>query len=609
MFALVGALVLGGVLASGLELLGFRLRHRLGDTLGVADGLGGAALVACLGLALVWVAGAVALHTPGATGLREPIQRSSVLTRLNEALPPSGPLLQALARFDPFPDITGPDPGVSAPDSAIARDPEVRAAGRSVVRVLGTACGLGVQGSGWVAGDGVVVTNAHVVAGQDDTTVQLGGQGQRFDAQAIHFDVRNDVAVLRVPGVSGVRALTLNEQAPQGTGAAVLGYPENGPYDVEPARVGRTRTVLSQDAYGRGPVQRKITALRGLVRSGNSGGPAVGRRRPGGGHDLRRGARVGQRQRLRGAGFDRAGRSGAKQRTGVHRALLPLSFRASAMNWPVQYRLFLALAGVFAVAVVVAPTASAQKPANPCLDPVQRAQLRCPDLIMRRPFGLRVDPFVHPGRVMLRAGNSIDSVGAGPAELFGVRSSRMYMKARQRIYRRARGQRFSLATGARLYFKYVPRQRSYWKFLHAAQFDLYRLEVERHPRQARAPRSEGQLLPARPRTHPAGQGAVAQRARVPGLQHQLAHAQGAAGHLGGLVGRVPARLPRAVPRRDRPARLLRLRAHRRSPQRHLRVQRDQQLVDGGGPAAVQGRPPALPRTAGGEDAGYAELRR
>ncbi len=274
-FALVGALLLGGILASALELLGFRLRHRLGESLGVLDGLGGAVLVACLGLALAWVAGAVALHTPGAPGLREPIQRSALLTRLNELLPPSGPLLKALARFDPFPTINGPDPGVAAPDSAVARDPEVRAAGRSVVRVLGTACGLGVQGSGWVAGDGVVVTNAHVVAGQDDTTVQLGGQGDRLDAQAIHFDVRNDLAVLRVPGVSGVRPLAFNVNARPGTGAAVLGYPENGPFDVEPARVGRTRTVLSQDAYGRGPVQRRITALRGLVRSGNSGGPAV----------------------------------------------------------------------------------------------------------------------------------------------------------------------------------------------------------------------------------------------------------------------------------------------------------------------------------------------
>ena len=148
------------------------------------------------------------------------------------------------------------------------------------------------------------------------------------------------------------------------------------------------------------------------------------------------------------------------------------------MNSAVQYRSLLALAGMLGVLVVAPAPASAQKPPNPCLDPVQRAALRCPDLKMRKPFGLRVDPFVHPGRVMLRAGNSIDSLGAGPAELFGVRSSRMYMKARQRIYRRATGQRVGLATGARLYFKYIPRQRSYWKFLHAAQFDLYRQNAD-----------------------------------------------------------------------------------------------------------------------------------
>ncbi|MEJ7818542.1 MAG: MarP family serine protease, partial [Thermoleophilaceae bacterium] len=275
LIALVGALLVGGILASGLELLGFRLRGRLGDSLGVLDGMGGAVLVACLGLALAWVAGAVALNTPGARELREPIQRSSILTRLNAALPPSGPLLQTLARFDPFPTIAGPDPGVRAPDSAIGRDPQVRAAARSVVRVLGTACGLGVQGSGWVAGNGLVVTNAHVIAGQDDTTVQVGGGGPRQDAQAVYVDAGNDLAVLRVQGIGGVPALPLNDGASPGTNAAVLGFPENGPYDVEPARLGRTRTVLSQDAYGRGPTRRRITALRGLVRSGNSGGPMV----------------------------------------------------------------------------------------------------------------------------------------------------------------------------------------------------------------------------------------------------------------------------------------------------------------------------------------------
>jgi S1-C subfamily serine protease len=273
--ALFGALLVGGVLASALEVLGFRLRNRLHSGLGVLDGMGGAVLVACLGLAFAWLAGAVALQTPQVRELRKEIQRSKILDRLNAILPPSGSLLQALARFDPFPQITGPLPGVGPPNAAVARDPDVRAAGASVVRVLGTACGLGVQGSGWVAGDGVVVTNAHVVAGEDDTTVQIRGEGAQYDAQPILFDPHNDVAVLRAPGVSGVRALRLNVAAPSGTSGAVLGFPGNGPYDVEPARLGRTSTIRADDAYGRGPISRRITVLRGHVRSGNSGGPMV----------------------------------------------------------------------------------------------------------------------------------------------------------------------------------------------------------------------------------------------------------------------------------------------------------------------------------------------
>jgi len=275
LFALMGALLAGGLLASGLELLGFHLRGRLDERLGLLDGAGGAVLVGALGLLLAWVVGAVALQVPGARDLREPIQESVILRRLNATLPPSGPLLNALARFDPFPRIDAPGADVRAPDSAIARDPQVRSAGRSVVKVLGTACGLGVQGSGWVAGDGVVVTNAHVVAGQDDTTVQIEGQGEAYDAEAIWFDERNDLAILRSSGVSGTPALTLDPGAEVGTSAAILGFPENGPYDVQPGRLGSTRTVLSQDAQGRGPIRRRVSSVRGIVRSGNSGGPAV----------------------------------------------------------------------------------------------------------------------------------------------------------------------------------------------------------------------------------------------------------------------------------------------------------------------------------------------
>jgi S1-C subfamily serine protease len=274
-FGLVGAVVAGGILASGLEGLGLRLRRAVRFApLGLLDGLLGAALSACVALGIAWILGAVALQAPGVGSLRRDIQQSSILRRLNAALPPSGSLLHALARFDPLPALSGPQAGVTAPPSAIARDPVVRRAAASVVRVLGSACGLGIEGSGWVAAPGVVVTNAHVVAGEQDTVVQVGGVQPGLAAQVIGFDPTNDVAVLRVSGL-GAPALPLAVDPPAGRAAAILGYPRDGPFDVRPGRIGQTQTVLTQDAYGRGPVSRVLTPLRGLVRPGNSGGPMV----------------------------------------------------------------------------------------------------------------------------------------------------------------------------------------------------------------------------------------------------------------------------------------------------------------------------------------------
>jgi S1-C subfamily serine protease len=278
--ALMGALVVGGVLASLFEVLGFRLRHalagRLGEPLRRVDGIGGAALLGFVGLGVAWIAGAVALQTPGLENLRRDFQRSAILGELNQTFPPSGPVLNALARFDPIPQIRGPEADVAPPTARVARDPQVKQAQSSVVKVLGTACGLGVEGSGWVAADGVVVTNAHVVAGQNDTTVLVEGKGAHYPATVIWFDESNDVALLHVPEIEGkVKPLELDANAKVGTAAAILGFPHNGPYDVEPARLGATSEVKSDDAYGNGPILRKVTSLRGLVRSGNSGGPLV----------------------------------------------------------------------------------------------------------------------------------------------------------------------------------------------------------------------------------------------------------------------------------------------------------------------------------------------
>jgi S1-C subfamily serine protease len=273
--ALLGA----GVLAISFEAVGATVGARLRGAvrfqpLRGADSVGGFVLGSAMGLVLVWVAGAVALQLPGHTQLRREAQRSEVLQRLNEIAPPSR-ALRALARADPFPAIAGPLAPVDPPSPQVLRAPGVRAAAPSVVRVLGTACGLSIAGSGWVAAPGLVVTNAHVVAGQDDTTVEAPGSG-RLDAVAVAFDAPNDVAVLRVRGL-GARALRLVEPD-SGDPVAILGYPESGPFAATPGRMGPTATVVGEDALGRGRLVRRVTSFRGRVRKGNSGGPAVNAR-------------------------------------------------------------------------------------------------------------------------------------------------------------------------------------------------------------------------------------------------------------------------------------------------------------------------------------------
>jgi hypothetical protein len=275
LFGLVGALIAGAILAVGLEGVGVAVRRKLRvPGLAVVDGVLGALLTVAVVLGVAWIAGAAGLQAPGASNLRRDIQRSVILRNLNAILPPTGPILNALSRLDPIPEIHGPQADVPPPRSAILRDPRVRRANVSVVRVLGSACGLNVEGSGWVAGPGVVVTNAHVVAGEDDTTVEADGSPPQLSAQAIWFDPTNDIAVLRVPGLSRP-ALPLDANPRRGEAGAILGYPQNGPFHGSAGRLGSTSTFSSQDAYGRGPVSRAITSFRGRVKAGNSGGPVV----------------------------------------------------------------------------------------------------------------------------------------------------------------------------------------------------------------------------------------------------------------------------------------------------------------------------------------------
>ena len=267
--AVIGAMLLqfaalfaGSFIRGGLKLPPLRL----------IDTAGGLLLGTAIGLGIVWVGASVALLTPGETRIRQEVERSAIVKHLDAALPPRT-LLNLLARIDPFPSIVGPKPPSLPPSKGVLRDPSIRDAATRVVKVLGLACGVGVEGTGWVAANDLLVTAAHVVAGEENTTIQIPGQGLSRRADVVVLDVHNDIAVLHVENL-GLKPLQLADPR-SGAAVAIIGYPLDGGLRATPGRIGLTATVLTQDALGHGPVTRTITAVAGDVQHGDSGGPAV----------------------------------------------------------------------------------------------------------------------------------------------------------------------------------------------------------------------------------------------------------------------------------------------------------------------------------------------
>jgi S1-C subfamily serine protease len=273
---LAGALIGGLIVQIGAATAAQALReHVIRGPLAAADTAGGVAAGAVLGLALAWLVAVVALEQPG-LHLRRDVQRSAILPALLHAVPASS-VLDALARFDPLPVVPSiADRTLAPPDPAVPRGPGPRAAQAGVVRVQGTACGLGIQGSGWVVRPGIVVTNAHVIAGEHDIAVQPSTSGT-FSAVPIAVDAGNDVAVLLVRGLSLPR-LRMSLHDPSGGAVAMIGYPQNGPLTSVPGRAGQPVTALAPGAYGGSVRPRTVVPLRGRLEHGDSGGPVVDRR-------------------------------------------------------------------------------------------------------------------------------------------------------------------------------------------------------------------------------------------------------------------------------------------------------------------------------------------
>lgn len=270
--ALFGAAFLGALAASlGRPLHRFLLTR---PGLALADRAGGILAGAFLGLAFAWLVAVLALQQP-ALGLRERVQDSAIMPRLLRAVPP-GAVLRALNRFDPLPLLPGISEELPKPDPSVLGSRGARAAMAGVVKIHGSSCAVGVQGSGWVVRRALVATNAHVVAGQTDTRV-LAPNGQTLDGRVVYVDSTNDVALLRVAGLSAA-PLAPDRSVDLPQPVALLGYPHNGALTSSAGSAGEARTVLAPDAYQRRVRPRVVVPLRGKVEPGESGGPVVDRR-------------------------------------------------------------------------------------------------------------------------------------------------------------------------------------------------------------------------------------------------------------------------------------------------------------------------------------------
>ena len=283
--ALPAALVVGGLAAAVVERWAGKGRRARAHRARVrrrrrrSDAIAGALLAAVVALTAAWLLGASVLQIGP---LRGPVQDSAIVDGLNTALTRPGPSQEPYRRpLDPFPIVAIEGPPIDAVNARMEKDADVLRADHSVVRItVVTKCGTG-GGSGWMAGKGVVATNAHVAEAADILGVQVRGRGRSHPARAIWFDPVNDVALLRVPSLDWVPPLPIARTAPPGTPAAALGFP-GFRHDNRAARIGPTTTRLQGfmggrlgEEFPRALAGRLVTTFRGRGEPGSSGGPIV----------------------------------------------------------------------------------------------------------------------------------------------------------------------------------------------------------------------------------------------------------------------------------------------------------------------------------------------
>lgn len=247
------------------------------------DALGGAVL-GVVGLLLATWAVGLAVSSSAIPHASAAVRESRILRAVDDVVPVSPDSLrqafQSVVAAGRFPEVVAPwvpEPilEVDPPSGALGRDPEIRQAAQSVVKVVGRApeCNRVIEGTAFVVGPERVMTNAHVVAGVRSPRVGVP-DGEPLTAEVVLFDPDTDIAVLAVPGLDRP-ALELDANVRPGDDAAVVGYPNNGPLSVEPVRVRGEHALMGRDIYGDNAVTRDVISLRGSVQPGNSGGPLV----------------------------------------------------------------------------------------------------------------------------------------------------------------------------------------------------------------------------------------------------------------------------------------------------------------------------------------------
>ena len=264
--------------------VGSRIRASIRNQTGRAvDDLGGAVVSMVAVLIVAWLVAAPLGSSP-IPGLSRAVRNSALLHGIDAVMPDQAKALSDSLRHTidtrGFPNVFGDlDPTqvkqVPAPNSALANSPEVSRVRGSVVKILGTApsCSRKIEGSGFVFAAQRVMTNAHVVAGTDNVTVQDGTRSR--NGRVVVYDAEKDLAVIYVPGLTARPLSFASTAGRSGDDAIVLGYPLDGPFDAEPARIRDQGPIKGPDIYDARNVTRDIYTIRGLVRSGNSGGPLI----------------------------------------------------------------------------------------------------------------------------------------------------------------------------------------------------------------------------------------------------------------------------------------------------------------------------------------------